>query len=131
MVSILEKNKWIPWTFTIIIMIFIFYISSLTFSSSPGTGGKIDLKPFIYHMSIFFLLAIFLLISVLNRKWDSKKIILVISLAGIYAILDELHQFFVPGRTASVEDFLLDFTGIVFASLLYFVMIAMNQYKKN
>ena len=31
----------------------------------------------------------------------------------IYAVSDELHQFFVPGRTAASMDCLIDFTGAV------------------
>ena len=78
-------------------------------------------------MFIFFLLATFLFISVLERRWELKKISVALLIATIYAALDELHQFFVPERFCSVEDFLLDFTGIIFASLIYFVLIEKNN----
>mgnify|MGYP001606051789 CR=1 FL=1 len=121
MISWLEKNKWISWTITILIFVFIFYISSLSFP--PPSAGPPSITATLYHISIFFLLAIFLFISVLERKWGFKKIILSISIVAVYAGLDELHQFFVPGRFTSFSDFLLDFAGIAIASLIYFILI--------
>jgi VanZ family protein len=38
----------------------------------------------------------------------------------IYALLDELHQMFVPGRYASLEDILLDVVGVVLATVLFY-----------
>lgn len=125
MISWLEKNKIIPRIITALLFILIFYISSI--KSFPSVGVTISTGSIIYHISIFFILALFLFISVLERKWNWKKILLSLLIVGIYAALDELHQFFVPGRFCSFNDFLLDFTGIIFASLLYFVMIAKKK----
>ena len=110
-----------PITITIWIAFTIFYVSSLEIVPSPGI--RIDVIPIIYHISAFFFLAIFLFISLLNREWDSKKIVSSIALLALYAILDESHQSFVPGRVSSFNDFLLDFNGIAIASLLYFIFI--------
>jgi VanZ family protein len=41
------------------------------------------------------------------------------SLAFLYAISDELHQSFVPGRTPSIGDVLIDGCGIILAVLIY------------
>ena len=41
------------------------------------------------------------------------RVALAILLAGLYAGLDEYHQSFVPGRHASVYDFLADLTGVL------------------
>jgi hypothetical protein len=127
MISWLEENKWLTWTITFLALGMIFYISSQTFESGGGGFGKVTLRPVLYHLLAFFILAIFFFISSVNRKWDFKKINLVLILVAVYAILDELHQFFVPGRVASVNDFFVDFGGIIFASLLYFVIIAKKE----
>jgi len=127
MISWLEKNKGISWTITFLALGMIFYVSSLTFESGGGDFGKAILKPVLYHLLAFFILAFFFFISSVDRKWDFRKINLVLIIVGMYAILDELHQFFVPGRFASVNDFFLDFGGIVFASLFYFVIIALKK----
>ena len=125
MISLLEKNRWFSWTITIIIAIMIFYISSLTFPPPPV--GPPSITATVYHISIFFLLAFFLFVSALERKWDFKKIILSVFVVAIYAALDELHQFFVPGRYMSFSDFLLDFTGITVSSMVYFILIFLKK----
>ena len=126
MISWLERNRVVSWAITSLIAIFIFYVSSIVFEPSPQPS-QTPLLPIIYHISIFFFLAVFLFISSLDRKWNFKKILSAITIVSIYAVLDEIHQYFVPGRFSSMNDFFLNFSGIVFASLLYFVMIA----KKN
>lgn len=125
MISLLEKNRWFSWTITIIIAIMIFYISSLTFPPPPV--GPPSINAIVYHISAFFLLAFFLLVSVLGRKWDSRKITLSVLIVAVYAALDELHQFFVPGRYMSFNDFLLDFTGITISSTVYFILIFLKK----
>lgn len=121
MISLLEKNRWFSWTITTIIFLMIFYISSLTFPPPPP--GPPSINAIVYHISAFFLLAFFLFVSALERKWNSKKIILSTLIVAVYAALDELHQYFVPGRYMSFDDFLLDFVGIAFACLFYFIII--------
>jgi VanZ family protein len=41
----------------------------------------------------------------------------------VYAILDELHQYFVPGRYMSLLDMGVDSLGILVASAIYFVRV--------
>jgi VanZ family protein len=43
--------------------------------------------------------------------WRPRHAILVVTLAMAYAVTDELHQYFVPGRTAAVGDVLIDGAG--------------------
>ncbi|MDD5699613.1 MAG: VanZ family protein [Candidatus Nanoarchaeia archaeon] len=123
MISWLEKNKLVPFGITAFLFFAIFYVSGFSFPvSTTGVGPSGPLAT-IYHISIFFLLAIFLFISCLERKLEFRKIIPSILLVTIYAILDEVHQYFVPGRVCSLSDFFLDFTGIAFAVLIYFILI--------
>lgn len=124
MISWLEKHNKLSCIITIVIAIIIFYISSLTAEEAPGRGLGINAA--FYHITIFFLLAFFLLISVIQGK--NKKLILpAIFLVIIYAILDEFHQYFVPGRFSAFSDVILDSIGIAFASILYFISL---EYRK-
>jgi VanZ family protein len=43
--------------------------------------------------------------------WDRRAALQAIVLSGLYAMLDELHQSFVPGRTAAATDCLINLTG--------------------
>ena len=46
----------------------------------------------------------------------------------IYAASDELHQFFVPGRQATIGDWAADTLGILFFMIVYH-LIRINSYK--
>ena len=48
-----------------------------------------------------------------GRRWNVRAAALALLFAGLYAVSDELHQWFVPGRTAAAMDCLIDFTGAV------------------
>jgi len=120
-----EKNNVLSWIITILLAIIIFYISSLVFEPS-GKGG-FDIKPIAYHIVIFFVFGFFLLISLVKGKYKNR-ILLAILIAFLYAISDELHQFFVPGRSCSIFDVWLDFTGVLMAGVLY---IWINYTKKK
>ena len=37
----------------------------------------------------------------------------------VYAISDEFHQWFVPGRSADIGDAIADFVGIIAAQLVF------------
>ena len=43
----------------------------------------------------------------------SKKILIAIGICVIYAITDEIHQAFVPGRSCEIRDVLIDSSGAV------------------
>lgn len=95
---------------TIIIAIFIFYISSLPSPPNP-VKANLELIPTLYHIIIFFLFSLFLALS--SNKKSNKTIILILAVSIIYGILDELHQFYVPGRSSSLSDIFLDSSGSV------------------
>lgn len=119
MLKLLEKNKIIPIIITILIAIEIFFFSSL--SSPPQTSGKGINFSIIYHFIVFFLFAFFLTISI--KKSDSKlikkQIFIILSISIIYAVLDEIHQIFVPGRFPSIGDIIIDTLGIITAIIIF------------
>ena len=99
----------------------IFLISSL-----PGE----DIPCFFYGQEIIFHIVEYMLLAILlNRALKNsgfrdssdkpKRVLLVILLCLIYAIFDEIHQHFVPGRSSSIVDLLVDSFGIVLGSVIY------------
>ncbi len=48
----------------------------------------------------------------------TKLLIIPIFLAAIYALTDELHQSFIPGREATLVDIGFDFVGIIISHYL-------------
>ena len=96
----------------------IFYFSTIV--SSPIGKQRIDLIPILYHFIVFFLFSFFLFITIKgNKKIKSKYILIVIIISIIYAVLDEIHQSFVPNRDSSIKDVLIDTLGIFFSIIIY------------
>ena len=116
MIKWFERYYLISWIITIVIASIIFYLSSITFG--PGTSTTSNLSIF-YHFFAFFFLAAFLLISIIKGKINPSLFTIVIILAILYGISDEIHQYFVPGRHFSLFDILTNSTGILLASTIY------------
>jgi len=98
----------------------IFYISSLPSAKLPY---GINIYPIIYHILAFFCFGIFFFISFFKGKKNSLFFISGILIIISYAILDEIHQFFVLGRYCTLFDVFLDLVGISFAFMLYIILI--------
>ena len=120
MISLFEKNKWLAVVMTILIIIEIFYFSTLQIST--GTKGS-DWLAKTYHFTVFFLLSFFILITIKGKeKTKLKYILITITFSIVYAMLDELHQIFVPLRDASIKDILTDTLGILSSMSIHLYM---------
>ena len=116
MISLFEKNKWLPIVLTILIAIEIFYFSTL--QGGTGTGRNVWIAR-AYHFIAFFLFAFFLFISIKRNKKIKVSYVVITLVASIfYAISDEIHQIFVPLRNASIRDVLTDALGICVAMII-------------
>jgi len=99
----------------------IVYMSSIPGRSIPGSGsltGKIISN--LAHLPEYALLTI-LWLKAFKREFKNRLApgnILFLFGLFIFAILDEVHQSFVPGRTASRYDIGLDLVGIIFGFYL-------------
>lgn len=124
MIRWLEQNKEVSFFLMFLIIIEIFF-----FSSIPGTKikGEANWIPTIYHFTIFFLFAFFILITIKgNKKIKKSYVFITIIFSLCQAFLDEFHQFFVPLRSCSFEDLMIDSLGIFSAIIVYYL-----SYKKR
>lgn len=70
------------------------------------------------HISAFFVLGIALLFALSPFKMPKfYRIIIVISFGAIWGLLDEVHQSFVPNRTAALDDWIADVIGVILSLL--------------
>ena len=77
------------------------------------------------HFTEYFILGI--LVYNLIHSYN-KKLYIGIIICVIYAISDEIHQLFVPGRSCQLLDILIDSMGsIVGIYLLYFIKKITNK----
>ena len=81
------------------------------------------------HFSIYTVVGI--LIMMLISTYDIllwKRWSISIATGVIYAISDEFHQSFIPGRAAQIKDVFIDSMGVIFGILITLAMISI--YKK-
>jgi len=116
-----EKNSNVSFIIVLVIAFVIFY-----FSSIPASGYQqgLGILTKFYHLGIFFLLSLFLIIALVKGKIKNKNLIfLAVTLCICYGVLDETHQLFVSGRTSSVVDVVIDSIGIFSGAILYSIKI--------
>ena len=62
------------------------------------------------------------------------KLLSALTISLLYAISDEIHQLFVPGRAGQIRDVLIDFsgslTGVIFA-LIFITILSKIILKKR
>lgn len=81
-----------------------------------------DISDKVNHFGGYGLLSVLLYLNMyfqnrieLFNKWPATFTVII---ASIYGILDEIHQMFVPGRSAEFLDWLADFGGSLTAVLI-------------
>jgi len=109
----LEKNSKIAWALTISYMLLIFLLSSVPYPEQPGFLRNKH-APIVEHIIEYSILGLLLIGSLSGTKKNERyMIILAVSIAILYGISDEIHQFFVPGRYCDIIDVLADSLGSV------------------
>ncbi len=126
MIKFFEKHNKLSLGITILIAIIIFCFSSISFE--PVVAQKGNSYSIIYHSFIFFLLGVFFLISIIQGKEKNLKFLfLSFIILILYAVSDEIHQFFVPGRFCTFADVLFDVSGILLAGLGYLAVLSFRK----
>lgn len=76
------------------------------------------------HFSIYTLLGMAIVGLTCTYKLTTvSKATISIILGMIYAISDEIHQTFIEGRSGQITDVLIDTVGVIFGTIIIFVMI--------
>jgi VanZ family protein len=66
----------------------------------------------IAHFAEYLILSVLLYRALRgDRRWNARAAAIAFALAGVYAVGDEFHQWFVPGRTAAATDCPKDVSG--------------------
>ena len=69
------------------------------------------------YMLLGLLLAGALYVSSNSKMWN---VLLPFCIGSVYSVTDELHQFFVPGRSCRFTDILIDSFGIIVGVVIYY-----------
>jgi len=145
----LDKKRLIriaAWIITLIWMGIIFYLSSQSAAQSAylSTGIQNRLLSFLIHFMpniekmelsnlnfyirknahfmAYFILGVLTYFSLVQSE-VRKPANLALIICFLYAVSDEVHQLFTPGRSGQFRDVLIDSTGSVLGVLLAFFVI--------
>lgn len=134
---------------TIIWMGIIFYLSHQPESESSELSSRflliiegiitylhvtinVDLLHFLIrksaHFIAYFILGILIIRTLqIGRKINVRFIVLAFSIGVLYAISDELHQLFIPGRSGEFRDVIIDSVGASLGIIFYIMIIAIKN----
>lgn len=138
----MKRKNFMAWLFVFVWMGLIFYLSHQSASeSSQLSGGVVAFVLHILHTIIpqsievsafhtfirkgahffaYFILGI-LIYRALWGRW--KNFFMALFIAFLYAVSDEVHQLFIPGRSGEFRDVLIDSAGAATGILLYILLL--------
>src|SRR5690606_6415601 len=93
-----------------------FNIESSTINSTLAQLNHIIRK--LAHFSIYFILGALVYRALIKSGYDKKTCLVSFLICVAYAISDEFHQLFVPGRGCQAKDVLIDSAGSLIAIVL-------------
>ena len=131
--------------FSVIIMTFIFIMSARNGTESDRdsmgllelfvSGNLVSQLNVIVrkcaHMAEFAALSFSVFLHLSGCKKVRRKYISAITFSALYAVSDELHQYFVPGRSCQIGDVLFDTAGAVIGAAVCLFLIKAKKDKKH
>ncbi len=84
------------------------------------------------HFGIFSVLGLSLFSAIYTysiKLW--KKFFTAIIISFVYAVSDEIHQTFVPGRAGMIKDVVVDLSGALVGILFVWILISIHSIIKN
>ena len=119
-----ESNKlrnFLLYQFPAILWILAIFIqSSISSLSTPDLGFKMQDKfAHIIEFSVFEFLLRRAFVYSSGINWRKYWYLLTLIAGSIYAVMDEIHQAFVPGRTSDLYDVVADIIGVLIVVNIY------------
>ncbi|MFZ2384752.1 MAG: VanZ family protein [Candidatus Omnitrophota bacterium] len=111
-------SKLLPWFPVAAVMAVIFMLSCIPGRSIPHLFSFQDIA---LHAIIYAVFGSFFspaLRSALPKISRRRAVLLTVVFCFLYGLSDEFHQIFVPGRTASFSDVMVDLAGGIIGVLL-------------
>ncbi|KIL49781.1 VanZ family protein [Jeotgalibacillus soli] len=84
----------------------------------PSSSADRFIKEALHVVEFGLLHLLFVLALLANGRLSDTTHIFAAVFAGFYGLLDEIHQAFVPSRSATVIDAIKDLTGVIIAYLV-------------
>ncbi len=125
------KRLW-GWLPALVLMGTIFYISSQPAPEIFRTKYIFSQDKFL-HIAVYFALAIFLARAFVweGKEWGKKWLWIAVGLSAFYGMTDEIHQSFVPERTAEFADWVADLIGALLFLITQRPLGALLKWEKS
>ena len=111
-----QLKYWLPIYFWLLL---IFFFSQPVVPVSNYIASVFSIKSYLQHVLIYTILALLIYRALSYTKNPSK--FLVVFSTTLYGLLDEIHQFYVPGRTFDWFDVGMDLLGAILALILLYI----------
>jgi VanZ family protein len=121
-VVILMLFRRVLWLLPLIYMAIIWIMSSLphdTFVELPDSATDRFIKESLHLVEFAILYLLFVIVALINKQLTLTTNLVFAVIACLYGVTDEIHQYFVPARSATLIDVVKDVTGVVIS--FYFV----------
>ncbi|MDL1968860.1 MAG: VanZ family protein [Deltaproteobacteria bacterium] len=108
------SKKFIYYWFPVIIYCLLIFI--LSSYPSPGNIPNLPYLDKLIHFAVYAILGVLFFMAFRTQRFKENitmVIMLSILSSSLYGMSDEVHQYFVPHRNASIMDFLADVTGSI------------------
>jgi len=118
-----ERNKFLSvYAPLILYWIILFIATTLPAAQIPKTGINDKIEHLLGYFMLTFLLSNALFFQNKNKTGKRFPIIAALVIAAFYGMVDEGHQYFIPGRLCDFYDWTADVTGAFAAGVSYFVI---------
>jgi VanZ family protein len=126
----LQKRKiWLVYIPLIIYWVILFTATSLPVDRLPSIGFTDKINHFIAYFILAVLLNLTLIYQRKSQLLFEKAPIATAVICLFYGALDEVHQLFVPGRSAETLDWVADALGTTAAVLLIYFLLNRFKYR--
>lgn len=108
----------IIWIIPISYMILIFILSSLPHNAVielPNSKWDVFIKEGLHLVEFGILYVVFAIALVINRKLTARSSFIIACISALYGLSDEIHQYFIPYRSATIIDLIKDWIGVLAA----------------
>jgi len=130
--SFIEKNKvkvlYIP--FAVYWMI-LFTLTTLPGKDLPDIGISDKISHFTAYCGLAVFLNLFLLIQNKKEFLKKKAWMFALLIGAVYAMIDEFHQLFIPGRSCDILDWSADVIGLLLGLLIVKILMIFSSYNPS
>jgi len=116
----MKREQFVRWKLPAILYgLFILFLTSYPTLETPSLG--VDWQDKIYHFGAYLVFGFLMARAFTENRLNGRRQLFFKSFlfATLFAIFDEIHQLFIPGRSGEVLDACADIGGVLLAHFLF------------